>query len=66
MADIEKVLQMIQDNDVKFVDLRFTDMKGKEQHVSIPPALWMKTGSKKASLLTVRRWQAGKALKLAI
>lgn len=36
MASIDKVLQMIQDNDVKFVDLRFTDMKGKEQHVSIP------------------------------
>ena len=36
MANIENVLQMIQDNDVKFVDLRFTDIKGKEQHVSIP------------------------------
>ena len=36
MAKIENVLQMIQDNDVKFVDLRFTDIKGKEQHVSIP------------------------------
>ena len=36
MANIESVLQMIQDNDVKFVDLRFTDIKGKEQHVSIP------------------------------
>jgi glutamine synthetase len=27
---------MIKDNDVKFVDLRFTDTRGKEQHVSIP------------------------------
>ncbi len=32
----EKTLKMIQDNDVKWVDLRFTDTKGKEQHVSIP------------------------------
>ncbi|MCO7225222.1 glutamate--ammonia ligase [Pleionea sp. CnH1-48] len=32
----EKVLEMIQEYDVKFVDLRFTDTKGKEQHVSIP------------------------------
>ncbi len=32
---IENVLQMIQDNEVKFVDLRFTDTKGKEQHISI-------------------------------
>ena len=36
MAAIDKGLQMIRDNDVKFVDLRFTDIKGKEQHVSIP------------------------------
>ena len=30
------VLQMIEDNDVRYVDLRFTDTIGKEQHVSIP------------------------------
>ncbi len=30
------VLKMIKDNDVKFVDFRFTDTKGKEQHVSVP------------------------------
>ena len=30
------VLQMIKDNEVKFVDLRFTDTIGKEQHVSLP------------------------------
>jgi glutamine synthetase len=29
-------LKMIQDNDVLWVDLRFTDTKGKEQHVTIP------------------------------
>jgi glutamine synthetase len=29
-------LKMIQDNDVRWVDLRFTDTKGKEQHVTIP------------------------------
>jgi glutamine synthetase len=27
---------MIKENDVKFVDLRFTDTRGKEQHVTIP------------------------------
>ena len=31
-----KVLKMFKSNDVKFVDLRFTDTKGKEQHVTIP------------------------------
>ena len=33
------VLKMIKDNDVKFVDLRFTDTKGKEQHVSMPASV---------------------------
>ncbi len=32
----EKVFKMIKDNNVKFVDFRFTDTKGKEQHVSAP------------------------------
>ncbi len=30
------VLALIKDKDVKFVDLRFTDTKGKEQHVTVP------------------------------
>ena len=30
------VLKMIKDNDVKYVDLRFTDTRGKEQHVTLP------------------------------
>jgi len=32
----ENVLALIEEQDVKFVDLRFTDTKGKEQHVSLP------------------------------
>ena len=31
-----KVQKMIKDNDAKFVDLRFTDTIGKEQHVTLP------------------------------
>ena len=30
------VLKMIKEKDVKFVDFRFTDTQGKEQHVSVP------------------------------
>lgn len=30
------VLSLIKENEVKFVDLRFTDTKGKEQHVTVP------------------------------
>lgn len=34
MSSIEHVQKMIKDNDVQFVDLRFTDPRGKMQHVS--------------------------------
>jgi glutamine synthetase len=33
---VEKALDLIKESEAKFVDLRFTDTKGKEQHVSIP------------------------------
>ncbi|AQR63988.1 type I glutamate--ammonia ligase [Aquaspirillum sp. LM1] len=33
---VADVLKMIKDNGVKFVDLRFTDTRGKEQHVTVP------------------------------
>ena len=36
MAAPADVLKMIKDKEVKFVDLRFTDTRGKEQHVSVP------------------------------
>ena len=32
----ENTLKLIKDNDVRWVDLRFTDPKGKEQHTTIP------------------------------
>ncbi len=42
------VLKMIKENEVKFVDLRFTDTRGKEQHVTIPShvvdADWFEAG----------------------
>ena len=31
-----EVLNLIKENEVKFVDFRFTDTKGKEQHVTVP------------------------------
>lgn len=33
-----KILDMIENDSIRFVDLRFTDTRGKEQHVSIPAA----------------------------
>ena len=36
MATGADVLKRIKDEDIKFVDLRFTDFRGKEQHVQVP------------------------------
>jgi glutamine synthetase len=33
---VADVLKMVKDNEVKFVDFRFTDTRGKEQHVTVP------------------------------
>ena len=33
---VENILKTIKDEDVQFIDIRFTDTKGKEQHVSVP------------------------------
>jgi glutamine synthetase len=33
---VAKVQKMMKDNEVKFVDLRFADTRGKEQHVTLP------------------------------
>ncbi len=45
---VDNVLKLIKENDIKFVDLRFTDTRGKEQHVSIPSHVvdedWFETG----------------------
>ena len=35
MADASAVLAKIKDEDIKFVDLRFTDPRGKVQHVTM-------------------------------
>ena len=34
------VFKTIKENEVKFVDLRFTDTKGKEQHVTVPTKMF--------------------------
>src|SRR5690349_11215797 len=36
MPTAADVMKMVTDNEVKFVDFRFTDTRGKEQHVSVP------------------------------
>jgi glutamine synthetase len=34
--DVKKVLSLIKEKEIRYVDLRFTDTHGKEQHVTIP------------------------------
>mgnify|MGYP001333389392 CR=1 FL=1 len=34
MTDVKKILKTIKDNDITYIDLRFTDPRGKLQHVS--------------------------------
>lgn len=36
MATSKEVIKLLADQEVKFVDLRFTDTRGKEQHVTVP------------------------------
>lgn len=54
------VLKTINDDEVKFVDFRFTDTRGKEQHVSVQPTLLMKKSFKVARCLMAHRSPAGK------
>ena len=36
MGSPQDVIKMVKENEVKFVDFRFTDTRGKEQHVTVP------------------------------
>ena len=36
---VAKVLKLIEEKDVQFIDFRFTDSRGKEQHVSVPASV---------------------------
>lgn len=36
MSNPKNVVKLIEDNEVRFVDLRFTDTRGKEHHVTVP------------------------------
>ena len=36
MTTAKQVLDIIKEKEVKFVDFRFTDTKGKEHHVGVP------------------------------
>ena len=58
-----KVLQLIQESGAKWVDFRFTDTKGKEQHVTYPLILLMKILLKTVKCSMVLQSLVGKVLK---
>ena len=51
----EDVKRLVRDNDIKIVDLKFTDLPGTFQHFSIPRPSSTTTCSKRVSGSTVHR-----------
>ena len=60
---VADVMKMVKENEVKFVDFRFTDTRGKEQHVTVPVSHSTKTSSLAATPSTARRSPVGRASK---
>ena len=60
MSSASEVLKTIKDNDIKYVDLRFTDPRGKMQHVTMDVTRSTRTRSPMASCSTARRSPAGR------
>ena len=58
--EIDKILALIQDNEILYLDLRFTDTHGKEQHVTIPTSVVDKTFFKEGKMFdgsSIQGWQ---------
>ena len=61
---VADVMKMVKENEVKFVDFRFTDTRGKEQHVTVPVSHFDEDKFvPQATLSTVRRSPGGRASK---
>jgi glutamine synthetase len=60
MKTANDVLKAIKENDVKYVDFRFTDPRGKWQHVTFDISIVDEEPSPTASCSTARRSRAGR------
>ena len=58
--EIDKILALIQEEQILYLDLRFTDTHGKEQHVTIPTSVVDKTFFKKEKCSTDHLFKDGK------
>lgn len=62
----EEVAKYIKDNDVEFVDVRFTDVPGIEQHFTIPASEFDEDALEEGLRSTVRPCAASPPLKSRI
>jgi glutamine synthetase len=60
---VADVMKMVKENEVKFVDFRFTDTRGKEQHVTVPISAFDEDKFSSGHALTVPRLRVGKVLR---
>ncbi len=60
---VADVMKMVKENEVKFVDFRFTDTRGKQQHTTVPVSHFDEDSSLPATRLMARPSPAGKASK---
>lgn len=60
MADASSTAKKIKDEEIKFVDLRFTDPRGKMQHVTMDASLMDEEASPKVSCSMGLPLQAGR------
>ena len=60
---VANVMKMIKENDIKFVDFRFTDTRGKEQHTSVPVSAFNEEKFTEGMHLMALLSVAGKAFK---
>ena len=58
----EKILKILEEKKYKFVDLRFCDTLGKEQHVTLPISAVDEDLFEEGKCLMVHPFRAGKAL----
>ncbi len=57
---VADVLKLVKENEVKFVDFRFTDTRGKEQHVTVPVSAFDEDKFTSGHASTARRSPAGR------
>ena len=61
---VADVMKLVKEKECTFVDFRFVDTKGKEQHTTVPISAFDEDKFESGHALTVLLSQAGRVLKL--